>query len=739
MRTIWMTAAAAGLLAQTAVAQESAPAPAPDEAAEVEQVVVTATRTEKTEVTAPATVSVVTAREIEDNLVTDIKDLVRFEPGVSVRSSPARFGATFGSTGREGNAGFNIRGLEGNRVLIQVDGIRVPEGFSFGPQAVGRGDYADLGLIKSVEILRGPASALYGSDGVAGVVSFVTKDPVDFLEPGRAFGARGQLAYASADDSRAASLVAAGRAGRWSGLLAYTRRDAHEQETQGENETADARRTAANPQDIASNAVLGKLVFAPSEAHRLRLTYDRFDREVATEVLSGRSVPPLTPAGVIDLDALDEIARDRLAFDYRYDGAGAIERAWFAVYAQDSRTVEFSAEDRNTAADRTRRSTFDNSVVGVSAQAESALLGLGGVRHRLVFGGDASWTRQEGLREGTVPPVGERFPTRAFPNTDYRLSGLFLQDEIALLDGRLTLYPALRYDEYALEPEADPLFPAQAVGSSGSRLSPKVSALFFPVPAFGLFFNYAEGFKAPSPFEVNNGFANVVFNYLSLPNPDLKPETSRTVEAGVRVRDVRFLGGRWSGSATAFSGEYEDFIEQVLVRGRFTRADPGVFQFVNLAEVEISGLEARAESRWDNGLGFIAAASSARGDRTRDGGEAPLDSIDPLKLVAGLTYREPAGRYGGQLILTRSAGKEDDRTGGACSPACYTPAGFTILDATAFWKLTGSATLRAGLFNITDETYSWWSDVRGLPADTPVAEAYTQPGRNVSLSLTLEL
>jgi hemoglobin/transferrin/lactoferrin receptor protein len=146
---------------------------------------VTATRSETATGDVPGTVSVITAETIEDNLVTDIKDLVQFEPGVAVRSSPARFTAALGATGRDGNSGFNIRGLEGNRVLMIVDGVRQPDGFSLGAQAVGRGDYADLSLIKSVEILRGPGSALYGSDGLAGVVSFTTKDPVDYLTDGR--------------------------------------------------------------------------------------------------------------------------------------------------------------------------------------------------------------------------------------------------------------------------------------------------------------------------------------------------------------------------------------------------------------------------------------------------------------------------------------------------------------------------------------------------------------------------
>lgn len=137
-------------------------ADAADATTSVDQLIITATRTEKPADEVPVTASVIGSDQIEDQLAVDIKDLIKFEPGVSVRTSPARFNAALSGTGRDGNSGFNIRGLEGNRVLIQVDGVRVPDSFGFGAQSVGRGDYADLDMIKSVEIVRGPASALYG-------------------------------------------------------------------------------------------------------------------------------------------------------------------------------------------------------------------------------------------------------------------------------------------------------------------------------------------------------------------------------------------------------------------------------------------------------------------------------------------------------------------------------------------------------------------------------------------------
>ncbi|MBU2418147.1 MAG: TonB-dependent receptor plug domain-containing protein, partial [Alphaproteobacteria bacterium] len=158
MRTLLLSTGLAALLAAAgpAMAEDPSTDPAADPT-RLPPVTVLATRSETRTDEAPATVTVFTAAQIESMLATDIKDLVRFEPGVSVVSQPSRFGAALGTTGRAGNEGFTIRGLGGDRVLMVVDGVRVPDGFVFGAQSVGRGGYADLDLMKSVEILRGPA------------------------------------------------------------------------------------------------------------------------------------------------------------------------------------------------------------------------------------------------------------------------------------------------------------------------------------------------------------------------------------------------------------------------------------------------------------------------------------------------------------------------------------------------------------------------------------------------------
>lgn len=714
------------------------PAWAATDEAGPDTITVTATRSPVAVIDAPATVSVITDTEIDDNLVEDIKDVVRFEPGVSVRNQPSRFTAALSSTGRDGNAGFNIRGLEGNRVLVQTDGIRLPDAFSFGAQSVGRGDYADLDLVKSVEILRGPASALYGSDGLAGAVSLTTKDPADFLSDGASVGGRARIGYSDADKGWAKGVALAARQGDLSFLTAYTRRDSGPQRNQGTNDSFNVTRTTPNPQENDSNAVLAKLVWAPGDAHRLRLTYEHQDRESATQVLSARAIPPLGATSTLNLDALDQLRRNRISLDWRYSGEGTIRNASAVIYRQTSSTRQFTAEDRNISADRTRDNSFDNRVTGGSFQLDAGF-GAEGFTHNILIGGDYSQTRQSGTRDGTIPPAGETFPTRAFPVTDYTLAGLFIQDSIDIGNGKLLLYPAIRIDHYKLSPRPDALFPGTPARQSDEHISPKFGAIFWASDVFGLFASYAQGFRSPTPSQVNNGFTNVLQNYRSLANPDLRPETSRSFEGGLRIKGAELGGIRLNASATGFVGNYRNFIEQRQISGSFTPADPGVFQFVNVGKVKISGVEGRVDAGFGSGFGATVSASYTEGKaQSGTAPETPLSSVDPFKIVAGLNYRAPDNRFGGQLIVTHSAGKRQSDASETCSPTCFVGSGFTIVDATAFITVADFATLRVGVFNLFDTKYAWWSDIRGLAASSTTLDAYTQPGRNVSASLTLK-
>ena len=700
-------------------------------------ITVTATRSPVTLLEAPATVTVLSAEQIADTLATDVRELVRFEPGVSVRRAPSRFGAALGSTGRDGNAGFNIRGLDGNRVLTVIDGVRVPDAFSFGAQAAGRGDYVDLGLLRSVEILRGPASALYGSDGLAGVVSFVTADPADFLD-GRSFAGMARAGYDSADDQWSATGVLAGEAGRFSAMLAYTRREGHELDNQGTIDAPNSTRTRPNPADSSVEAIIGKLAFDMGTAGRLRLTGETLRDELFVNVLSGRTAGALGATSVLNLVANDRISRDRVTLDWLVQDSGLIERASLTGYWQDGRNSQRTEEDRNTAADRLRINSFDNRVIGAAGDL-TLRFGGGDNAGRLLFGADVSVTRQNGLRDGTVPPLGETFPTRAFPQTDFTLAGGFVGGEFRLAGGDLILFPALRFDHYELSPEDDPLLPNFAEArSSGSRFSPRLGVTWRLSENVSLIGSYAEGFKAPAPSQVNQFFENLTSpfaSYRTLQNPDLEPETSRAFEAGIRVQDDIF-----SGSITAFTGEYRNFISQEQIGGTGTIANPILFQFINLARADIHGVEARSSLRPADGWTIDAAFAWAEGDSIRNGVRTPLLTIDPLRFVGGVGYRDPQNRFGGQIIATVATRKERGRTAGLCTPSCLIPDGYVLVDATAFVRIADLVTLRAGIFNLFDISYTDWADLRGTAdtaANRAVADAFTQPGRNVSISATL--
>lgn len=699
-------------------------------------VTVTSAREARKDDEVPNSVSVIDEAERERRLANDIRDLIRYEPGVSVRSAPARFTAAGASTGRDGNAGFTIRGIEGNQILIQADGIRLPLAFSFGPIAYGRGDYLDLEAYKTVEILRGPASTLYGSDGLAGAVSFISKDPSDHLARNRDLYLSAKGGYASADESWLGSFTAAARAGAFEGLVVYSRREGQETENQGTNEAPNSTRTAPNPQEIESDNLLAKAVFRPDARNLVRVTGERFRREVATEVLSGRAPPPLVATSVIDLDARDDLARDRVSADYEFSatGAAAIDKAKVTVFRQKTTSLQQSAEDRNTAADRRRDNTYRETADGASVALQS-VIGAGGITHRLVYGGDYSVTDIFGLRDGVTPPVGESLPQKPFPDTKYTLYGAFVQDEI-LMGERLAVIPALRLDGFKLDPATgDPLYPTlggQPVALDGSRASPKLGAIWRLDAVHSAYAQYASGYRAPTPSQVNQGFENQVANYRSIGNPDLKPETSRTFEVGLRGRSDRYT---WD--LVAFDGRYEDFIAQIQVRGSFTPSDPAVFQNVNLSKVRIRGFEARGRASWANGWAAFGTFAYARGDD--ETANQPLASVDPPKLVLGGDYQRET--WWVQAAVTRLWEKEASRIPplpGAPPPASFSTPAATIVDFYAAWRIAKRLTLNAALLNATDRKYWLWSDVRGLSAASPTLDAYTSPGRNYAVSLKLE-
>lgn len=699
------------------------------------EITVTATRVERAADTVPAAITARDREDLDQRFVEDIRDLARDEPGVSVRRAPARFGLAQSSTGRAGNEGFNIRGIEGNRVLILIDGLRLPNAFAFGANSFGRGDYVDLNTVSRVEILRGPASALYGSDGLSGAVSFTTPDPRDLLARSGADRHVGyRIAYDSADRGLANSASGAVRFGDLEAMAIASVRRGRAVENHGENDAPNASRTKPNPQETEAVAALTKLVWRAGGNNRLRLTVEGLRQNVDTDALSAVALPPLAATSTLALTAEDTIRRARASVDQQLDAlrSALADSLRWAVYTQQARNRQWAFEDRNTAADRVRDTCYEETGYGATVEFDKRF--DIGAPQRLVYGADAVRTRYDGLRTGTVPPAGESFPTKAYPETDYTLLGLFAQDEVLLAGGEFAVIPALRYDRFRLDPRPDPLFAGATVALSDGALSPKLALQWLPRDGVNVYLYAARGFRAPTPEQVNNGFNNPVSNYASIGNPELKPETSRTVELGAKLR-----GGGARLTVAAFSGRYADFIEQVRVRGSFTPGDPAIFQYVNLRDVRIDGAEIVGEWSPLAAWTFGASAAWAQGEDRASG--APLNSINPLQLAAHAAWQlHDSARL--RLDVRHAARKragEVDNSGFAAPATQFIPPAWTVMDVALAWRPLPWLAVNAAVFNLTDRKYWVWTDVRGLASNSPVAAAYTQPGRTFALNLRVDL
>ncbi len=689
------------------------------------EITVSATRTARQTDAVPSTVTLISADQIEEAGVRDLKDLFRYELDVGVRSQAKRFTAAGSSTGRAGNEGINIRGLEGNQVLMMVDGIRVPNSFSFGGFASGRGDFLEVDGMKGVEVLRGPSSTQFGSDGLAGAVSFRTLDPADLLQSGRNGGGFVRSGYAEIDRSWSQTLGVAGRSGDWQGLILGSYRRGHEVMNQGDNDALNSTRTTPNPLDYRNRYLLGKLLFDVDNSHQLGLTLESQQRRQDTDVYSARALPPLGSTSVLGLDAQDEVDRDRVSLEHHFeDSHGAwVQKVESRIYWQEAMVSQVANEDRNTAADRVRAGSYNSRMTGFSTQLESRL--GGSLPQRLSYGLDWSRSDLQGIRDGTVPPMGEIFPTRAFPDTTYTLAGAFVQSEIEA--GAFSIIPSLRYDHYKLNPSAEGYAGGAPAGLSGSAVTPRLGVVWQVLPGFAPYAQYARGFRAPTPEQVNTGFSNLAFGYTSVGNPDLKAERADSLELGVRGKQ-----GGLRYALAAYSNRYKDFISQEVVGGSGIPTDPTVFQYINLAKVHISGWEVRTDWRFDDRWSANAGLGYSRGHSEIGGIETPLDTIQPLKAVLGVRYDQE--KWGARANLIHAKGKTQHRIAPADTPQ-FAPPSHTVVDVGLYWKPRRNLTVNANLNNAFDRKYWNWSDVRGLGADSAVKDGYTAPGRNAQISV----
>ncbi|NKI35714.1 TonB-dependent hemoglobin/transferrin/lactoferrin family receptor [Wenzhouxiangella sp. XN79A] len=720
-------------------------------AMELDRVSVSASKTERPAAEIAAPVTIIDDEEIERILAESISDMVRYIPGVTVPFQGQRFGL----------AGFNIRGLGGNRVQVAVDGVRIPDGFAIGDFTNASRNFIDTDSLKQVEIVRGPASSLFGSDALAGVVALTTKDPGDWLADSEGdFTLRTRAGYYSVDEGWVASGTVAGRNERLSGSLQWVERSGNAFDNQGTVGGAGPTRTEPNPHEFDGRNLLAKVLLDEDSDNQWRLTFERNENESETNVLSLVRTQDFSAAFgfpfVIVTDAVrgdDETRRQRISIDYEARNPGWADFFSWKVYHQDALTRQDTFETRSTIVfgepdpvDRFRRAEFEQEILGTEAIANWTFE-TGSFGHDLVAGFEIFETQttqirtgfQRSLIDGSVSSTlgPDDFPVRDFPNSTTLEAGLYLEDRIDIGE-RFKLIPGVRVDYYDLEPSLDAIFiednPGfEPVDLDETSVTPRLGAIYALTDTLDVFAQYARGFRAPPYNDVNVGFTNFQFGYTAIPNADLKPEESEGWEIGLRG------GGDWGFfNLTAYRNDYEDFIESFVSLGVDPDTGLLVFQSQNLTDVRIEGVEAAAMLNLgalsDRLADFQLRASAAWADGENRSSDVALTSIEPLTGVVGLRWAPANLPVDMELVATAAARKDD-----VASPDDFEAPGYMTLDLLAGWQINDATRLRAGLFNLTDRSYWAWSTVRGRAADNPGLDRFTQPGFNAGVNLTWQL
>jgi hemoglobin/transferrin/lactoferrin receptor protein len=664
-----------------------------------------------------------------------IDELVRYVPNVEVTQDSNRFG----------NQGFNIRGLEGNRVSIEIDGIPLSDGFSVGQFASAGRDLVELGVIHRVEILRGPASTLYGSKALAGVVAYHTIDPanVDFSEGKVRAG--GRIGGSSRDDSRgwSAHVMASALDDRFTFLAAAGQTWAHEVSNQAQS-AADQ----ANPADVRRNSALLKFGMEFGTAGRWQLTFDRSEGEQKTDVQS-LLFGPGRFSTTYALDADDDFRRNRVSLHGDITDFGVLENVSVLVYRQDSATRQFSEQyrlaDRATpfASRRERDFHLDQQSTGLELNAQWRGQWLG-VEHWQIFGIDVARHDYSSLRLGTETNLatgaqsqvilGEVLPVRDFPDSESTEFGVFWQDEITL-GPHWSMIPGLRWESSRTRGHADPIWladnPNASIASTDSEaLTPKLG-LRWQGEAWSSYLQLVYGYRAPPFSDVNIGLNLPAFNYVALPNPNLEPERSLGLEWG-----LRFNGRHVQASVAVFDNRFKDLIES---RANLGVNDGGqlVFQSINRDHARIVGIEFEARVGLD---AFSEAAhnwylqgsgSWSKGDDTER--DQPLNSIMPARITIGVGFESDNGRWGAELLGTGVAAvSRVDRS----AANLFSPPGYSVFDANVWYDVHPNLRLHASVGNLLDHTYWRWANLRGVLANATDLPFYTASGRTLALSLT---
>ncbi|MCO7186999.1 MULTISPECIES: TonB-dependent hemoglobin/transferrin/lactoferrin family receptor [unclassified Pseudoalteromonas] len=662
-----------------------------------EVIVVSGSRVEQKLSDLAGSVSVVTEQALEEEVSIDLASAFRYQTGITTHGSA-------------GNAqAMTIRGIGGNRVVYIKDGRRMNDAYEGGQGLlVGRG-YLDVEGVKQIEVAKGAASSLYGSDALGGIVVITTKSPTDYLAGEQSFGQL-SVVYHGASSEQSLSGVFATKVGEHAASMQLTRRDGKETQNYDDNLPG---------YEYTSTAAILKGEFVLDEQSILLGTVDFFEQDTEQVLV----------ANAHETQDMNDSLAVSLAFQTSastplYNTLEA--QVYFSDYEQTSDQVRAGADRSGLYVD-TNDYRFEQQIFGTRLVLAKQL-NAGNIQHQLIYGVDLDSyetrrPRFKTRRDMQGALIKEHEAQKAFPGADTRLIGVFIQDNVTLVPEKISLNAGLRFDSYRMEPKQDVLYKdAQFDDISETALSPKVGLVYSLTENLNIVGQYARGFKIPPHDQAYQSHGVEPF-YQIIPNTDLDPEYSDSVELGLKGS---FENSQFS--IALFHSKFDDFINNKLVRTEPTfipNVEKQIYQYQNIEEVKIKGLEANM-TLWLNE--YVALDSGVTYLYGKD--EQTDEYISSLSPLNGFIKARYESENWSVTAAMRAASKMTKVPADAIETA-----GWATVDVFSDyqWK---NWKLNAGIFNLFDKEYVNYERIASNPVDSNMSQ-YTMPGRHLAVKLKM--
>ncbi|MEQ1743833.1 MAG: TonB-dependent receptor [Saprospiraceae bacterium] len=518
----------------------------------VDEVVVTASARSQAIKLAPASIGMVTAKQLQERHVTTFDQAFDAVPGVLVTRSGGANVQAFSIRGASEVAGGGI----GNRVLLLIDGRP-----ALSPESGGAlWNLVPTSSVERIEVVRGAYSSLYGSSAMGGVVNVITRKPTDLpqtrlhLNYGAYDRAPQSTGYERFNDFYAVELSHSRQTGKFGYLI-----DAGWKSDDGHREKSDF--------DLLH--FFGKTTWQVASAHLLQFSANanRVYNSTPATWISSREAYSVASFRQDDFQDRSEFSAD-LCYTFRPSDQLKLASRFYHYRNFSQFTFDGDPGNDSTNVNIGKQSVAESNVrsqrVGNVTQVD--LYTNSG--HSLVAGTDVKWDYALGLPDTVL--YGEH---RTFS------AGVYAQDEVTLGD-KLTLTAGIRLDHFCMDGQA-----------REANFSPKLALLYQAKPNFSLRMLLAQAFRDPPvaerfiKFEQGGGLR-------FLPNPDLRPERlTLSAELGTKVSP---LPGATLDMAF-FYNRYHDLISFRQLSGPL---EPLLYQVVNLKEAVMQGVEIAFTQQW---------------------------------------------------------------------------------------------------------------------------------------------